>query len=124
MAELDFQRRLERLFDEPPASADDDAFANRIAARLDRGWTARRWLIGAAGVLGGLIGASQLVFHGVFHRMEAAESSAHVLASGLTQTAPAQWLSTLPSGGVVVWIAMAVAVVMIGFVLSRVIEEI
>ena len=42
MAELDFERRLERLFAETPAYADDDAFAERVERRLDRGWTARR----------------------------------------------------------------------------------
>lgn len=124
MAELDFERRLERLFAETPAFADDEAFAERIGRRLDRGWTTRRWLIGAAGVAGGLIGVSQLVVSGVFHRMETAETSARALSSGLTQTAPAQWISTLPSGGVVVWIAVAVAIAMLGFVLTRVIEEI
>ncbi|CAN7207409.1 hypothetical protein LJR225_000703 [Phenylobacterium sp. LjRoot225] len=124
MAEPDFERRLERLFADAPAFADDDAFADRIAQRLDRGWTARRWLIGAAGVTGGVVGASQMVVSGVFHRMESAGTSARALSTGLTQTAPAQWISTLPSGGVVVWIAVAVAIVMIGFVLTRVIEEI
>ena len=124
MAELDFERRLERLFAEAPAYADDDAFAERVERRLDRGWTARRWLIGAAGVAGGLIGASQLVVSSVFHRMAAVEGSARALSSGLPQTEPAQWISTLPSGGVVVWIAIGVAVVLIGFVFTRVIEEI
>ncbi|MDB5418693.1 MAG: hypothetical protein JWP50_2112, partial [Phenylobacterium sp.] len=42
----------------------------------------------------------------------------------LSQTAPAQWISQLPSDGGVVWMAAGVAVVMLGFVLTRVIEEI
>ena len=124
MAELDFERRLERLFADTPGFPDDDAFAEQIARRLNRGWTARRWLIGAAGVAGGLILASQIFVSNLFHRMMAAEGSARALSTGLAQTEPAQWISTLPSGGVVVWIAIAVAVVMIGFVLTRVIEEI
>jgi hypothetical protein len=124
MAELEFERRLERLFAEPPGFADDDAFAERIEQRLNRGWTARRWLIGAAGVAGGLIGASQLFVSNLPHRFMAAEGSARALTSGLTQTEPAQWISTLPSGAGVIWIAIGVAVVMIGFVLTRVIEEI
>jgi hypothetical protein len=124
MAELDFERRLERLFAEPPAYADDEAFAARIERRLDRGWTARRLLIGSAGVIGGVIGASQMFASNLPHRMAAAEGSARALSSGLTQTEPVQWMSTLPSGGVVVWIAIGVAIVMIGFVLTRVIEEI
>ena len=124
MAELDFERRLERLFADAPAFADDEAFAGRIARRLDRTWTTRRVLIGSAGVIGGVIGCSQLLAANLPHRMAAAEGSARALSTGLTQTAPAQWMSTLPSGGVVVWIAIGVAVVMIGFVLTRVIEEI
>lgn len=124
MAELDFERRLERLFAEPPAFDDDEAFAARVERRLDRGWTARRWLIGAAGLVGGVIGASQLVVSSVFHRMAAVEGSARALSSGLPQTEPAQWISTLPSGGVVVWIAIGVAVILTGFVFTRVIEEI
>lgn len=124
MAELDFERRLERLFAEAPAFADDDAFAQRVERRLDRGWTARRWLIGAAGVAGGLIGASQLVLSSVFHRIAAVEGSARALSSGLPQAEPVRWISTLPSGGVVVWIAIGVAVILMGFVFTRVIEEI
>lgn len=124
MAELDFERRLERLFAEPPAYADDEAFAARIERRMDRSWTARRLLIGSAGIIGGVIGASQMFASNLPHRMAAAEGSARALSTGLTQTEPAQWMSTLPSGGVVVWIAIGVAIVMIGFVLTRVIEEI
>ena len=124
MAEVDFERRLERLFAEVPELPDASAFAERLERRLNRGWTARRWLIGAAGVAGGLIGASQLLVSGVFQRVESAEVSARALSQSLTQTAPAQWISQLPSGGGVVWMAAGVAVVMMGFVLTRVIEEI
>jgi hypothetical protein len=124
MAELEFERRLERLFAEPPAFADAEAFAQRLERRLDRGWTLRRGLIGAAGVAGGLIGASQLLVSGLFHRVETAGASARAVSASLTRTAPAQWISALPSGGGMVWMAVAVAVVMMGFVLTRVIEEI
>jgi hypothetical protein len=124
MAEPDFERRLERLFAEAPALADDEVFADRVERRLHRGWTARRWLIGVAGAAGGVIGASQLVFSSVFHRMAAVEGSARALTSGLPRTEPAQWITTLPSGGLVVWIAIGVAIVLIGFVFTRVIEEI
>jgi hypothetical protein len=124
MAEVDFERRVERLFSEGPELPDAAAFAQRLEHRLDRGWRTRRWLIGAAGLAGGLIGASQLLMSGVFHRVEAAESSARAVSASLIETAPAQWLSQIPSGGGVVWIAAGVAVLMMGFVLTRVIEEI
>ena len=64
MAELEFERRLERLFMDSPELADAGAFAERVERRLDAGWTARRWLIGASGVVGGSIGAYQLMVSG------------------------------------------------------------
>ena len=124
MAEPDFERRLERLFAEPPALADADAFAARFERRLARGWTARRWALGAAGVAGGLVGASQLLFSGVFARVREAESSARAVSASLTFETPSHWLSLLPSDAAVVWTAVGVAVVLAGFVLTRVIEEI
>jgi hypothetical protein len=124
MAEVDFERRLERMFGEAPSFSDANSFADRIERRLNRGWTARRWLIGAAGVAGGLLGASQLMMSNVFQHMESAEGSAKLLTSGLNQVAPqAAWLPALSNGGVV-WVAAAIAVVTMGFVLTRVIEEI
>jgi hypothetical protein len=124
MAELDFERRLDRLFAETPEHADAAAFADGVERRLDRGWTARRWLIGAAGGVGGVIGASQLMVSNLFQRVGTAEDSARLLTSGLTRMAPhADWMS-LGAGGGVVWVAVALAVVMMGFVLSRVIGEI
>jgi hypothetical protein len=40
MAEIDFERRLERLFADAPELPDASAFATRIEGRLNRGWTA------------------------------------------------------------------------------------
>lgn len=48
MAELEFERRLERLFAEPPAFSDEKAFAVSVERKLNRGWNIRRWTIGAA----------------------------------------------------------------------------
>src|SRR3569623_2048112 len=83
MAELDFERRLERLFADFTELPDATAFAERGERRLDAGWTARRWLIGAAGVVGGVVGASQLMMSNLFQRVETAEDSAHVFSSSL-----------------------------------------
>ncbi|WP_297694892.1 hypothetical protein [Phenylobacterium sp.] len=124
MAEVDFERRLERLFADAPELPDAAAFAGRVERRLNTGWTARRWLIGAAGVGGGIIGASQIVMSNLVQRVESAGDSAKVLSAGLTQITPrAEWLTSLYSGGAVVWIASALAIVAMGFALSRVIEE-
>jgi hypothetical protein len=129
MVELDFERRLERLFADHPELSDAGAFAERVERRLDAGWTARRWLIGAAGVVGGVIGASQLMMSNVFRQVETAEGSAHALTSGFGSgvshlVTGADWVATVSSGGVVVWVAVGLAVVMMGFVLTRVIGEI
>ncbi|WP_395671515.1 hypothetical protein [Phenylobacterium sp.] len=125
MAEVDFERRLERLFAEAPAFADSGAFAEQLERRLDRGWRVRRWLIGAAGLAGGVVAASQLMVANIGQRVQAAEDSARLLRSGLGQIAPNDaWMSLLGGGGAVVWVASGLAVLAMGFVLTRVIEEI
>jgi hypothetical protein len=124
MAEVEFERRLERLFAEAPELPDASQFAERIERKLATGWTARRWLIGVAGVAGGIIGASQLVMSDLFQRAETAGASARVLQAGFTQVAPkAEWFSGFASGGMIVWVASGLAIVAMGFALTRVIEE-
>jgi hypothetical protein len=125
VADIDFERRLERLFAEAPSFADAQAFALRVESRLDRGWAARRWMIGVAGVAGGLIGVSQLFVSNVFAQVGSAEASARMLTTSLTQVAPqAEWLAAVSASDGGVWMAAAMAVVTLGFVLSRVIGEI
>ena len=125
MVELDFERRLERLFADHPEMADAGAFAERVERRLDAGWTARRWLIGAAGVVGGVIGASQLMLSNVFQRAEAAGDSARLLTTSLNHISTGtDWVAALSNGGTAVWVAAGLAVIMMGFVLTRVIGEI
>jgi hypothetical protein len=125
MVELDFERRLERLFADAPELADAGAFADRVERRLDAGWTARRWLIGAAGVVGGVIGASQLMMSNVFQRVETAGDSARLLSSSFNHISTGtDWVAAVSSGGTAVWVAAGLAVVMMGFVLTRVIGEI
>jgi hypothetical protein len=125
MVELDFERRLERLFADAPELADAGAFAEQVERRLDAGWTARRWLIGAAGVVGGVIGASQLMMSDVFQRVETASDSARLISSSFSHVSTgADWVAAVSNGGTVVWIAAGLAVIMMGFVLTRVIGEI
>ena len=125
MVEVEFERRLERLFAEAPELPDAGAFAERVERRLDAGWTARRWLIGAAGVVGGVIGASQLMLSNVFQRVETAGDSARLLSTSINHISTGMdWMAAVSSGGAVVWAAAAMAVVMMGFVLTRVIGEI
>ena len=125
MVELDFERRLERLFADHPELADAGSFAERVERRLDAGWTARRWLIGAAGVVGGVIGASQLMVSNVFQRVETASDSARLLSTSFSHiSSGTDWVAAVSSGGTVVWVAAGLAVIMMGFVLTRVIGEI
>jgi hypothetical protein len=128
MAEAGFERQLERLFAEAPEFPDAGAFAERVERRLATGWNTRRWLIGAAGVAGGVIGASQLIMSNLFQRVESAGDSARVIQAGFTQIAPqisnsGNWISGFADGGVVVWVASALAILAMGFALTRVIEE-
>jgi len=125
MAELDFERRLERMFADSPEMPDARVFAQNIEQRLDRGWTARRWLIGVAGVLGGVLGASQLLMSNIAQQVENAEGSAKLLSSSFGRISPqAEWVPALSGGTSIVWVAAGVAVLTMGFVLTRVIEEI
>lgn len=124
MAELEFERRLERLFAEAPELNDAPAFVARVEHRLDRGWTARRWLIGGAGLAGGVIGASQFFVSNVFDRLVTAEQSARVLGQGLARANSGPDMLSALSGGYGLWLAVGVAVVTMGFAVARVIEEI
>ena len=125
MVEVDFERRLERLFAEAPQFPDASAFAARVEGRLDRGWMARRWLIGAAGAVGGVIGASQLIMSNFIQRVETAEDSVRLMGSSLADMAPsAELMTALSAVSSGLWVAVALAVVTMGFALSRVIEEI
>ena len=124
MAEAEFERRLERLFGEAPELPDYQTFAERIERRLDRGWTARRWLIGVAGGVGGVIGASQLLMSNLFQRVEDAGESARVLGQGLSRVTTGTEMVSALSGGYGIWLAVGLAVVTMGFAVARVIEEI
>ncbi|MGA0604432.1 hypothetical protein ACO2Q0_00390 [Phenylobacterium sp. VNQ135] len=120
----EFERRLERLFGEAPELPDCAAFAQSVESKLNRGWQTRRWLIGAGGVVGGVTGASQLVMSNLFQRVETAEESARALTSSLTRAAPSTEMISALSGGFGIWLAVGLAVLLMGFALSRVIEEI
>ena len=124
MVEASFERRLERLFAESPELPDCNQFAEGVESKLSRGWAARRWLIGAAGVIGGVIGASQLMASNIFQRVESAEESVSTATQVLSQVAPSTDMVTALSGGFGVWIAAGLAIATMGFALTRVIEEI
>ena len=124
MVEAEFERALERLFADSPELPDATAFADRVQRRLNTGWTARRWLIGAAGVAGGLIGVSQLLMSNFAGQLAQAGASARTLGAGVVKVEQtSDWTQALTSGGATVWVAAGLAIVAMGFAVTRVFEE-
>jgi hypothetical protein len=126
VAETSFEFALERMFAEAPVRPDADIFAARVLERLDRGWTARRLLIGSMGVLGGLVGAYQVLGAGALQELTAAASrSSDLFSQRLTHDLNS---AMAPTGfvldGQVIWMAAALAVVAVGLGLARLVREI
>ncbi|MFI4975228.1 MAG: hypothetical protein ACHP84_11875 [Caulobacterales bacterium] len=126
MADLGFEARLERMYAEAPAFRDGDLFALRVAERLDRGWTARRLLIGVMGLAGGMIGSAQILGSGAIGQIHAlGAQSDRFLNDRLLDVLPD---NLLPPGFAlntdVLWMTLGLAVVAIGFGIARAIREI
>jgi hypothetical protein len=126
MADRIFEMELDRLFAQQPAFADADLFARRVESSLERGWAFRRLLIGALGLAGGLFGAAQLLGWGVTQKVGA-------LIGQAAPNVQVQWTDValshlLPGGfavnGEILWMSAALAVVAIGFGVTRAIREI
>lgn len=126
MAELDFERKLERLFAQSTSFSDDAEFVQKVETRLNQGWNLRRWLIGAAGVSGGVIGASQLIMSNFLHRVEdVSQGSSKAFEASVSQLKPGvALLGLVSSDWIIIWVASGLAIVAMGFVLTRVIDEI
>ena len=118
MSDFGFEARLERLFSQPPRLADADAFARRVQARLEREWALRRGLLGAAGVLGGVIAVTQTVGAEVYSRLFAlsvparrefdamwAQAQTDLSGGGLSMSGEAVWL-VAAMGGVLAALAI------------------
>jgi hypothetical protein len=105
--------------------ADAEAFARLVELRLDRGWNLRQVGIGAAGLVAGLVGVSQLLGSGLlFDAGEATQRNAVAFTSsvnGLVQTS--ENISALPFGGEVLWLAAALGVMALAFAVTRAVEE-
>lgn len=125
MSEVEFDRALERMFRETPPISDNEVFVARVARRLERGWAARRMLIGAAGLVGGVIGASQLIMSNLLGRAEfTGADSTRIVTSSVRQLAPQlDWLFSRPAGVETIWVAAGLALLALGFAVTRIIEE-
>jgi hypothetical protein len=114
------------MFADTPTAADAELFALRVLERLDRGWTARRVLIGAMGALGGVIGAYEILGTGVTGQVIAYADHANDF---LARHVAASVSGALAPGGIYVdvqaiWLAGALAIVAAGFGLARLVREI
>ena len=125
MAEVSFENRLLRMFDEPPPMPDADRFARRVEARLDRGWNLRQLTIGSFGILGGAIGVFQMARSGFVPQVEAASrKSASLLTSGLGDLwNSATGYAAMPLSGEVLWMAAALGVMALALAVTRAVEE-
>ncbi|WP_242916603.1 hypothetical protein [Caulobacter sp. CCUG 60055] len=125
MADLEFETRLDRLFAEPPHFPDAPLFALKVDERLNRGWTLRRLVIGALGLVGGVIGVAQIMSSGVLGKLQFVSNASAKSLNDLAALAPAKLsLPALPFGGEALWMSALLAILALGFALTRAIKEI
>lgn len=125
MAEVIFERELERMFAEAPTMPDADLFAIRVGERLQRGWTFRRLTIGGLGLVGGVIGGAQLLGGGLVERLGAATSESGRLLTGklIDLVQDSMIPQSFPLNAEVIWMAATLAAVAVGFAVTRVMRE-
>ncbi|HQR89107.1 MAG: hypothetical protein B7Y78_05070 [Caulobacter sp. 35-67-4] len=125
MAEPDFEAQLTRLYNEPPAFADAALFAAQVAANLDRGWALRRILIGGAGIAAGVIAAAQLITTRFSADLQALsrDGTRDLNADiGVALDKLNQVVST-PASVEALWLAAGLALLALGFAVTRAMEE-
>ncbi len=97
MAEREFEAELERMFNQPPAFVDNDAFTRRVTSRLDKSWRLRAVALATAGTVGGLITLSQTIGSNLSLRLTDATSPSVSRVDGVYEQTVSQ-LNTL--GGI------------------------
>jgi hypothetical protein len=124
MADPDFETRLIRMFADAPAFADADGFALRVQSRLDRDWTVRRLLIGAAGVGGGAIAVAQTVGAHFYDRVvDLSDASATAVSQSARTLSQLRLLTDLPLGGEVMWVGAGLALLAVVLMATRALEN-
>jgi hypothetical protein len=105
---------------------DADVFTLQVVDKLDRGWTARRLLIGVMGIAGGAIGSAQVLGSGVIGHLETLGAQSNAYLNGQLSQAASSGL--LPAGVTldtqVVWMSLALVAVAAAFGIARGIREI
>ena len=97
MAEREFEAELERMFNQPPAFVDNDAFTRRVTSRLDKSWRLRAVALATAGTVGGLITLSQTIGSNLSLRLSDATAPSVSRVDGVYEQTVSQ-LNTL--GGI------------------------
>ena len=128
MSDPSFEMRLQRMFSDHPHFPDAPLFAADVEHRLARGWALRRVLIGAGGVLGGLITTYQLAGSRLVDRLGEASRLASDTGSALTNAAvhlpaPLGDLGQLPFGGEAIWLVVGLATLAGALLAGRSIHE-
>ena len=125
MADLNFERELNRMFAEAPELGDASLFVLRVDEKLQRGWTVRRLLIGGLGMAGGVVGGAQLLGGGLVARLgDATSQSGRLLTGKVIDLVQAGIMpQSLPPDVGMFWVAGAFAVVAVGFAVTRVMKE-
>lgn len=125
MADLDFEMKLDRMFNEAPAFADADAFARLLELRLDRGWNLRQIVMGVAGLVVGVIGVFQLI--GSRFLFEAGSQAGQQVQAfnGLFREfgRVGETVAMLPFGGQAIWMAAGLGVMALAFAVTRAVES-
>ncbi len=119
-----FEFRLGRMFAEAPALPDAELFRLRVLEKLDRGWTARRLLIGVMGAAGGLVGAVQLVGSGDLGALAALSARSDAYAQRLLDQFATVAPLGVPVAGEVLLTAAVLAIIGAGFGVARLIRDI
>lgn len=121
MSDFEFEARLERLFSQPPPVSDPDAFAARVQSRLERGWAFRRVLIGAAGVVGAVVAATQTFGSGMVERLQAVQAPVQPLLDEVESGSllANDSLGALAGSGEVMWLAAGMLALTVGIAATR-----
>jgi hypothetical protein len=125
MADLIFERELNRMFSEAPELGDSNLFALKVDETLQRGWTLRRMLIGGLGIVGGVVGGAQLLGGGLVERLGVATSQSGRLLTGkvIDLVQAGVMPQSLPPDVGMFWVAGLFAVAAVGFAVTRVMRE-
>ena len=91
MAERKFEAELERMFNQPPAFADNEAFTRRVTGKLNKTWRLRAFGIAAAGAVGGVIAISQTLGSNLGLRLGEASTQSVQRVDGVYQQAVGQF---------------------------------